>query len=58
MSAGFEGRTLVIATMHRKEEVIAPLAEKYLGVTCQVPLHFDSDALGTFSGEVERTQPP
>lgn len=54
----FTGRKLVIATKHHKEEVIAPLLEKELGVHCFVATDFDTDALGTFSGEVERKEDP
>lgn len=54
----FEGRKLVIATMHGKERVIAPLLEKELGVSCMLPEHFNSDSLGTFTGEKEREDDP
>ncbi|MFK8045890.1 MAG: DUF6671 family protein [Crocinitomicaceae bacterium] len=54
----FKGRDLAIATMHGKESVIAPLCENALGVTCLVPENFDTDQLGTFSNEVERTENP
>jgi hypothetical protein len=54
----FEGRRLVIATKHRKEEILAPLLEKELGVICFVDPHFDSDLFGTFSGEIERKENP
>ena len=50
----FEGRRLVIATKHRKEEVLAPILERELGVHCFTLPTFDSDLFGTFSGEVER----
>ena len=50
----FEGRRLLIATMHQKEKVIAPILEKGLGVICFTPQNYDSDIFGTFSGEVER----
>ena len=30
----FKGRNLLIATMHKKETVIAPVLEKMLGVKC------------------------
>lgn len=50
----FEGRSLVIASMHGKEEVIAPVFEKELGFNCFVNPDFNSDLFGTFSGEVER----
>lgn len=54
----FQGRRLIIATKHEKESVIAPLAEKALGVSCFVAQNFDSDVLGTFTGEVDRKQDP
>lgn len=54
----FQSRRLLIATKHEKESVIAPLAEKALGVSCFVPKDFDSDLLGTFTGEVDRKLDP
>lgn len=54
----FKGRKLVIATKHSKESVIAPILEKELGVSCFVPENFDTDVLGTFTGEIERTEDP
>lgn len=44
----FSGRRLLIVTKHQKEEVIAPLLEKALGVSCFVSKDFDTDSLGTF----------
>ena len=52
----FKDRRLIIATKHGKEAVIAPLVEKYLGSICFVDENFDTDLLGTFTGEVERKQ--
>ncbi|MDR6562183.1 MULTISPECIES: DUF6671 family protein [unclassified Arcicella] len=54
----FEGRTLLIATKHRKEQVIAPILEEALGVKCVLSENIDTDVLGTFTGEVERTNSP
>jgi hypothetical protein len=54
----FKDRYLVIATKHKKEIVIAPILEKELGVKCILPLNFDSDELGTFTGEIERKDDP
>ncbi len=54
----FKGRNLVIATKHSKEEVIAPLLENELGVHCFADTKFDTDVLGTFSGEIERKLDP
>lgn len=54
----FKNRNLVIATKHKKESVIAPLFLAELKVSCFVPNDFDSDSLGTFTGEVERNEDP
>jgi len=54
----FAGRTLVIATRHAKERAIAPVLETALGVRCTVCEALDTDALGTFTGEVERRLDP
>jgi hypothetical protein len=52
----FENRKLIIATKHHKERVIAPILEQELGVQCFIDETFDTDLLGTFTGEVEREQ--
>ena len=54
----FSGRKLLIATKHQKEKAIAPFLEKELGVKCFVAENFDTDILGTFTGEVERKDDP
>lgn len=54
----FKGRSLIIATKHEKEKIIAPLLEDSLGVLSFVNPDFDTDTLGTFSGEVERELDP
>ncbi len=54
----FKNRHLVIATMHHKEKVIAPILEQNLQVKCFLPEGFDSDVFGTFSGEIERKNSP
>ncbi len=54
----FKGRKLLIVTKHGKEKVIAPLLEKELGVECHLVENFDTDVLGTFSGEIERKHDP
>ncbi|GGE22831.1 DUF6671 family protein [Psychroflexus salis] len=54
----FESRRVVIATKHKKEKVIAPILEKGLGVHCFLPEDFDTDILGTFTGEVDRELDP
>ncbi|MDX1427852.1 MAG: DUF6671 family protein [Salegentibacter mishustinae] len=50
----FKGRTLVIATMHKKEQVISPILEKQLGVYCKTATNLNTDNFGTFTGEVNR----
>ncbi|WP_417371819.1 DUF6671 family protein [Gelidibacter japonicus] len=52
----FKGRTLIIATMHHKEKVIAPILEKELGVYCKTVPNLNTDTFGTFTGEVERKE--
>jgi hypothetical protein len=49
----FKGRKLIIATKHQKEEVIAPVLEKSIGVNCFITDNFDTDIFGTFTGEKE-----
>ncbi|MFM7326512.1 MAG: hypothetical protein ACKO4L_16605, partial [Nodosilinea sp.] len=48
----FAGRVAVIATMHRKQEAIAPLVEAHLGAMALVPQDFDTDRFGTFTGMI------
>lgn len=50
----FVNRVAVLATMHRKEQAIAPLLEATLGLTVAVPSGFDTDRFGTFTREVKR----
>ncbi len=53
-AAMFADRVAVLATMHRKEQVIAPILEQALGLRVVVPAGFDTDAFGTFTREVPR----
>lgn len=41
--------------MHGKEQVIAPLAARFLGLNLHLAEGLDTDAFGTFSREIERT---
>jgi hypothetical protein len=50
----FNNRKLLIATKHHKEKVIAPLFENAFGIACFISEEFDTDSLGTFSGEISR----
>ncbi len=53
-NALFADRVGVLATMHQKERVIAPLLEQELGIKVVVPQGFDTDAFGTFTREIKR----
>jgi len=46
--------TAALATMHGKELAIGPSLETALDVRVLVPPDLDTDALGTFTGEIER----
>jgi hypothetical protein len=50
----YQEREAVLATMHGKEATIAPLLGERLGLTVLVPEGIDTDALGTFTGEIPR----
>lgn len=54
----FRGRKLVIATMHGKEQVLAPILEKALGVNIVMAPQLNTDAFGTFTGETPRVLSP
>nr|WP_255502149.1 DUF6671 family protein [Algoriphagus sp. AK58] len=54
----FSSRRLVIATKHGKERVLQPLFDEKLGVKSELAEGLDTDLLGTFSGEIERTLDP
>ena len=52
--AEFAGRQVVIATMHGKEQAIAPLLQSNLGISTHVPSDFNTDRFGTFTRDVKR----
>lgn len=54
----WKGARAVVATMHGKERVIAPLAARFLGLDVRVAEGIDTDAFGTFSREIERIGTP
>jgi hypothetical protein len=49
----FQGQHFGIITKHEKELIIGPLLQQAFGATFE-RIDFDTDTLGTFSGEVER----
>lgn len=57
-STYFEGRKVVIATMHQKEQVIGPALNQAFGMQYCTPEHLNTDQLGTFTGEIERILSP
>ncbi len=50
----FNHRVGILATMHGKEKVIAPLLEKELSLKIIVPEKFNTDIFGTFTREIQR----
>ena len=54
----FAGRNLLIASKHKKERVIAPMVVEALGIKDVFISDFDTDSLGTFSGEISRKEDP
>ena len=50
----FKNRIGVLATMHQKERVIAPILEQELGIKVIVPSDFNTDVFGTFTRSVKR----
>ena len=54
----FEGRKVIIATKHGKENVIGPALKKAFRMRYSVSANLDTDQLGTFTGEVPRVLSP
>lgn len=50
----FQHRTGVLATMHQKEQVIAPILKHHLGIQVTVPQGLNTDEFGTFTREIKR----
>ena len=53
----YAGKSIALATLHQKERVIAPLFRRHLSAEVVLSA-VDTDSLGTFSGEIERTGQP
>jgi hypothetical protein len=54
----FQNRKILIVGKHKKEIVIGPLLEKELGLIYFTDTGYDTDKLGTFTGEIERVLEP
>ena len=50
----FRERIGVLATMHHKEQVIAPILARELGIKVIVPPNLNTDVFGTFTRDVKR----
>ncbi len=50
----YQNKSVIIATKHEKEKVIAPAFEQQLNCRIVVPDNFDTDQFGTFTGTVTR----
>ena len=54
MHKRYAGQTAAFLTQHGKETLVAPILEPFLGCKIQRIDGYDTDQLGTFSGEVKR----
>lgn len=54
----FRGKPLHIVSQHHKQACFEPALTGRLGFVCDTVTEVDTDLLGTFSGEVERTLAP
>jgi hypothetical protein len=50
----FKNRSCVLATMHKKEQVMTPLLEQQLEIHVIVPENFNTDTFGTFTRDIQR----
>lgn len=53
-SPWFQNRTVVIATKHHKDKVIAPLLTEAFNLNVIIPQDFDTDQFGTFTRDIQR----
>jgi len=58
VSGAYRGRGFALATMHGKQRAIERPLLRHLGARLAVADGVDTDALGTFAGEVKRPGPP
>ena len=54
MTDRYQGQTVALLTQHGKESLLAPVLQPALGCTIVRAEGYDTDQLGTFSGEVQR----
>ncbi len=58
MTSGLFGKPFALLTQHGKEAILAPLLASRLEASLVLTQDFDTDQLGTFSGDVERKLSP
>lgn len=51
----FRDRKLLVATQHGKEDAIGPVLRSSFNLDCYTVKDLNTDSLGTFTGEIERT---
>ncbi|MBN9211814.1 MAG: hypothetical protein BGO45_13020 [Microbacterium sp. 71-36] len=54
----YAGATVAVGTRHGKESAFAPALGRWVGVTVRATSALDTDALGTFTGDVPRAVSP
>ena len=55
LSGPYAGLRAVLATMHGKDAAIVPVFQERLELSVVTPSAIDTDALGTFTGEIPRS---
>jgi hypothetical protein len=53
----YQNQDIYLASKHQKEQAIAPVFKQALNASI-VPLNYDTDQFGTFTGEIPRQHPP
>lgn len=56
MSNLYQGCSVALLTQHGKEKLIAPILEPSLGCRIVHVTSYDTDQLGTFTGEIKRIE--
>lgn len=56
--APYAGATVAVGTRHGKESAFAPAFRRWVGAAVRATIDLDTDALGTFTGDVPRALSP
>lgn len=54
----YRDKHILLASKHKKENVIAPIIKQIVGAYIDVAPDFDTDVFGTFTGEIPRSASP